>query len=316
MRIFVKTQTEKTVITLDVEPEDTIQNVKTKIADEIGIPVDQQRLTFEDETRVCDDDDEVLPKDTLKKVRKKIPDKSTHAVYTGRTGLYAEPETSIENVKTNIQDKEEIPPDRQHLISNNEELKDDRTLKYYDIQAGSSLHLFLLLRGRIHVKTQTGKMITLEVVPEDTIENVKKKMFEEEGIAVECTNIVYAGEKLEGQRTLGDYNIRRESILNLIPTLRDSVMPIRLQTLTGKTITLEVAPQDTIDAVKKEVFWKEGITVEHQSLFYAGEKLEDHKTLKDYKIWRNSVLDLRSKKSPEGKLRELNPKKWVWMGTG
>jgi len=302
MRIFVKTQTEKTVITLDVEPEDTIQNVKTKIADEIGIPVDQQRLTFEDETRVCDDDDEVLPKDTLKKVRKKIPDKSTHAVYTGRTGLYAEPETSIENVKTNIQDKEEIPPDRQHLISNNEELKDDRTLKYYDIQAGSSLHLFLLLRGRIHVKTQTGKMITLEVVPEDTIENVKKKMFEEEGIAVECTNIVYAGEKLEGQRTLGDYNIRRESILNLIPTLRDSVMPIRLQTLTGKTITLEVAPQDTIDAVKKEVFWKEGITVEHQSLFYAGEKLEDHKTLKDYKIWRNSVLDLRSKKSPEARL--------------
>ena len=257
MIIFIKTQTGKTVITLDVEPEDTIQNVKRKIADELGIPVDQQRLTFEDKT--FEDDD----------------------VYAGT-----------------------------YLILSVEELTDDRTLKDYDIQAGSTIHLFLLLRGRIHVKTQKGKMITVEVVPEDTIENVKKKLFEKEGIAVKCTHMVYAGKTLEDQRTLGDYSIRRESILHLISTRRDRVMPICLQTLTGKTITLEVAPQDTIDAVKKEAFQKEGMTVEHQTLFYAGEKLNDRKTLKDYNITSNSVLKLILKKSPEGKLRE------VWLGTG
>ena len=304
MRIFVKTQTGMTVTELDVEPEDTIQNVKTKLADEIGIPADQQRLTF---------DENAFPKDTLEKAKKKIPVKSTHAVYTPRIGLYAKPEAFIKNVDANIQVKEEIPPDRLHLILNKEELIDDRTLKYYDIQAGSTLHLFRKLQGRIHVKTQTGKMITLEVVPEDTIENVKKKVFEEEGIAVECTHIVYAGKTLEDQRTLGDYNIRRESILHLIPTRRDRVMPIRLQTLTGKTITLDVTPQNTIHAVKKAVFLKEGIAVERQSLFYAGEKLSDRKTLKDYKIWRNSVLELRWKKSPEGKLREVDQSKEVGL---
>ena len=251
MRIFVKTQTGQTVIPLDVEPEDTIQNVKRNLANKVGIPVDQQRLTFEDKTLKDD------------------------AVYAGT-----------------------------HLILNDEELTDDRTLKDYDIQAGSTIHLFVLPRGRINVKTQTGKMITLAVVPEDTIENVKK-MLEEEGIAVECTHMVYAGKTLEDQRTLGDYSIRRESILHLIPTRRDRVMPIYLQTLTGKTITLEVAPQDTIDAVKKEAFQKEGMTVEHQTLFYAGEKLNDRKTLKDYNITRNSVLKLILKKSSEGKLREV-----------
>jgi len=291
MRIFVKTQTREAVIPLDVEPKDTILHVKGKLANEVGIPVDQQRLTLEDKALKGDNDHERFL-EFLKKM---------HAVFARTTGLNAEPETPIEKSKPNVQDKEEIPSDRQHLILNDKELIDDRTLKYYNIQAGSTIHLFRILHGRIHVKIQTGNMITLEVVAEDTIENVKKKMFEEEGIAVECTHIVYAGKTLEDQRTLGDYNIRRESILHLIPTHRDSVMPIRLQTLTGKTITLEVAPQDTIDAVKNEVFVKEGITVERQSLLYAGEKLNDRKTLKYYNITRSSVLKLILKKSPEGK---------------
>lgn len=308
MRIFVKTQTGKTVITLEVDPEYTVQNVKRKLADEVAIPVDQQRLTFEGETLEGDDEEEVLPEDT--------PVESRHAVFAKMTRSFVEPETSITNVETYIQDKEEISLDQQHLIFADEELIDDRTLKYYNIQAGSTLHLYLILRGRIHVKTQTGKMIALEVAPEDTIENVKKKMFEEKGIAVECTHMVYAGKVLEDQRTLVDYNIRRESILHLIPTSRDDVMPIRLKTLPRKTITLEVAPQDTINAVKKEVFVKEGIAVERQSLFYAGEKLKDHKTLRDYNIWRNSVLDLRWKKSPDGKSKEVyQSTKVVWMGT-
>ena len=147
MRIFVKTQTRKTLITLDVDPENTIQNVKKKIADEVGIPVEQQWLTFEYKALEGDDDEGDLPEDTLENVKKKIPVESSHS-----TGLDAEPETSIKKVKANSQAKEEISPYLQHLILNDEELIDDRTLQYYNIQAGSTLHLFLILRGRIHVK--------------------------------------------------------------------------------------------------------------------------------------------------------------------
>ncbi|KAI1695581.1 ubiquitin family domain-containing protein [Ditylenchus destructor] len=215
--------------------------------------------------------------------------------------------STIARVKAKIQEQANIPVEEQCLIFNDSELENDKTLKSYNVQHLSTIHLVRLTAGKIIVRVVidgTTRKFKLSLDVFDTVAQVKAKIQKQENIPLDQQSLYFTDSELENDKTLESYGIKTFSVIRLVRLSSDSKIEENIKDLatvmkifvyvdgtTGK-IQLDMNPTSTIAEMKAKILEQENIPMKEQCLIFDDFELKNDKTLKSYGVKNRSTIRL------------------------
>jgi ubiquitin C len=276
---------------MDVSPNDTIMDVKKQVKIKEGIPVKNQRILMPGSNN---SDKELNDTDTLKRCGIKHGDvlplgpMQIHVkLLDGRiVPLNVDPDDTVDDVKTQIEKKEQIPARDQRLFFKNAELLDPSILSDCGVKHGSKLELGGM---EIIVNAPDGRPMPVDVTPTETVLDVKKKLADKSGIPMKDQRVFFKGKELDDPAaTLDDCGIQHGSVLDM------GGMQITIVCPGGRYLPLQVRATETIQEIKQRIENHHFVPVGIQRLLFQDKLLDNNSsTLKSNNIKHGAILDLR-----------------------
>jgi hypothetical protein len=147
--------------------------------------------------------------------------------------------------------------------------------------------------GNLSIKIPCGKSHWLAVSEGETVKDLKKKIAQIEDLPVEQQTLVYNGEPLDDNKTLDYYEIQDQNTIQLLSNTPTATIRLNIKRLTGKTTVINnISLVDTIKNLKIKIHAESNEPVDKQCLIFDGKRLEDDKTISDYKIRNDDTVHL------------------------